>query len=107
MTKKTKIGLIIGLVAGIIDITPMIIQKLSWNANVSAFIMWIIVGFLLSCTSLKVKGILKGVVISFLILTPNIFIIGWTVPLSLIPIFIMTLMLGSLSGFVYQKIIKE
>jgi hypothetical protein len=46
-------------------------------------------------------------VISFLVLIPSLFIIGWKEPRSLIPIFIMTLILGGLSGFVYQKIVKE
>ena len=107
MNKKTLTGLIIGLIAGIIDIIPMIIKKLTWDANLSAFFMWIVFGIFLSITSLKIKGILKGLVISFLILLPNLFIIGWKEPVSLIPILIMTLILGSLSGFFYQKIIKE
>lgn len=107
MNKKTLTGLIIGLIAGIIDLIPMIIQKLTWDANLSAFSMWIVFGLFLSITSLKIKGIFKGLLISLLILLPYLFIIGWKEPLSLIPILIMTSILGSLSGFIYQKIIKE
>ena len=107
MNKKIITGLAIGLVAGIIDVIPMIIQKLTWDANLSAFSMWIIIGLFLSITSFKIKGILKGLIISFSVLLPNLFIIGWNEPLSLIPIIIMTLILGSLSGFIYQRIIKE
>ena len=107
MTTKMKTGILIGLGAGIIDVIPMLIQKLSWDANLSAFTLWIVVGFMLSVTTLPVKGLWKGLVISFLILLPNLFIIGWKEPLSLIPICIMTSVLGSLSGYLYQKIIKE
>ena len=104
---KIVVGIIFGTVAGILDVIPMLMQKLTWDANLSAFSMWIIFGFFLSITSLKFKGVLKGLAISFLILLPNLFIIGWKEPLSLIPILIMTTILGSLSGFIYQKIIKE
>jgi hypothetical protein len=107
MNKKTLTGLLIGLIAGIIDVIPMIIQKLTWDANLAAFSMWIIIGFFLSVTQLKIKGILKGLLISFLVLIPNLFIIGWKEPKSLIPIFIMTVILGALTGFVYQKLVKE
>ena len=34
---KIKIGIFFGIIAGIIDIIPMIIQKLTWDANLSAF----------------------------------------------------------------------
>lgn len=107
MKRKILTGLIIGFVAGILDVTPMIIQKLPWDANLSAFSMWIIIGFFLSITPLKINGMLKGLLISFLILLPNLFPIIWKEPFSLIPIFIMTTILGSLSGFVYQKISEE
>ena len=107
MNKKILAGLLIGLIAGIIDVIPMIIQKLTWDANLGAFSMWIIIGFFMSVTTLKIKGVLKGLLISFLVLIPSLFIIGWKEPKSLIPILIMTIILGSLAGFVYQKIVKE
>jgi len=104
MKNKLFVGLIIGFIAGSIDVIPMIINKLTWDANLSAFSMWIIVGFFLSITNLKMNGIFKGLLISFLILLPNLFIIGWEEPVALIPIILMTAVLGSLSGYVYQKI---
>jgi hypothetical protein len=102
MKKRILTGLVIGLVAGIIDLIPMIIQKLPCNADLSAFSMWVVVGFILAITDLKLHGIFKGLILSFLVLLPNLFIIGWDEPLSLIPIFIMTLILGSLAGLFYH-----
>lgn len=107
MNKKVKTGLSIGLIAGILDVIPMVIQHLTWDANLSAFTMWVVIGYFLAVTSMKIKGILKGLVLAFLVLLPNLFIIGWKEPLSLIPIFIMTAILGSLAGLVFQKIVKE
>lgn len=34
---KIKIGVISGIIAGIIDVIPMIFQKLTWDANLSVF----------------------------------------------------------------------
>jgi hypothetical protein len=37
---------------------------------------------------------------------PSVFIIGWNEPLSLVPIGVMTLILGALLGFAYGKLSK-
>ncbi len=105
--KKILIGISLGAIAGVLDVIPMIIQKLTWDANISAFSMWIIIGFLLTIIKIKINSILKGILISFLVLTPSAILIGWKEPLSLIPIAIMTLILSSLLGLVMGKIINK
>lgn len=101
--KKIHLGILSGIIAGIIDIILMLIQKLSWDANLSAFSMWIISGFLISTTILKINSALKGILISFLILIPNLFIIGLKEPFSLLPVITMTLILGSMLGYLIDK----
>lgn len=105
--KKMKIGLLLGIAAGIIDVIPMIMQNLTWDANISAFTMWIVVGFLISTIDLKLNPIIKGILIAFLVLLPNAILIGCKEPISLIPIVIMTTILGGLLGFSIQKITKS
>jgi threonine/homoserine efflux transporter RhtA len=105
--KKIKIGILLGIVAGILDMIPMIIQNLTWDANISAFAMWIVVGFFISSIDLKINSVIKGVLIAFLVLLPSAILIGWHEPLSLIPIAIMTTILGGLLGFSIQKISKS
>jgi len=107
MKKNILIGILLGIGAGIIDLIPMIIQDLSWNANFSAFSMWVVIGFLVSITSLKINSIVKAILIAFLVLLPNLFIIGVENLFSLIPIILMTLILSSLLGFVYKIFTKE
>lgn len=102
--KKIKIGILFGVIAGIIDVIPMIMQKLTWDANISAFTMWIVVGFLISTIDLKINPIIKGILLAFLVLLPSAILIGWSEPLTLIPIAIMTTILGGLLGFSIQKI---
>jgi len=104
--KKIKIGLLSGLIAGIIDVIPMIMQKLTWDANISAFTMWIVAGFLISTNDLKINSIIKGIMIAFLVLLPTSILIGWKEPVSLIPISLMTTILGGLLGFTVSRFSK-
>ena len=101
--KKVKLGILLGVVAGIIDVVPMISQKLTWDANLSAFSLWVVSGFLIANTNIKVRGIFKGIIISFLVLLPSAILIGWKEPFSLLPIVIMTLILGSGLGYCIDK----
>lgn len=103
MNKKITIGLFFGSLAGIIDVTPMIIMKLPLDALLSAFSLWVISGFFIATSSLKINNILKGILISFLVLTPCAFLIGANNPINLIPVFIMTMILGSLLGLLINK----
>jgi len=100
---RIAIGIVFGMIAGIIDVIPMVLQKLTWDANLSAFSMWVIAGFLISTNGLRINSMIKGILISFLLLIPCAFLIGWHQPMSLLPISIMTFILGSLLGFVIQK----
>jgi CHASE2 domain-containing sensor protein len=104
---RIAIGIVFGMIAGIIDVIPMVLQKLTWDANLSAFSMWVIAGFLISTNGLRIHSMIKGILISFLLLIPCAFLIGWHQPISLLPISIMTLILGSLLGFVIQKFGKN
>ena len=98
-------GLLVGVIAGILDVIPMILQKLSWVANLSAFTMWVIIGLLIATNNLKLPAIIKGILISILVLIPTAIIIGSKETTSLIPITIMTIILGSISGIIINKLI--
>ncbi len=100
---KIQLGILLGIMVGIIDLIPMLIQKLTWDANLSAFSLWIVSGFLIAAADIKIKGAVKGIIISILILSPSAILIGWKEPFSLIPILIMTLILGSSLGYLIEK----
>jgi hypothetical protein len=106
MKKNILIGVLLGIGAGIIDLIPMMIQGLTWDANSSAFLLWVVSGFILSTSNLQLSTVLKGIVISFLCLLPSLPIIGWEDPIGLLPIFVMTLLLGATLGYVYGKLAK-
>ena len=105
--KKTAAGLICGAIAGSIDLIPMIVQNLTWDANLAAFSMWLAVGFFTAHTSFRMPPVLKGIVIAFICLLPSAFIIGWQMPESLIGISTMTLVLGAFVGWMVSRLTKE
>ncbi|HEY5592517.1 MAG TPA: hypothetical protein VIK55_16060 [Paludibacter sp.] len=102
--KKVKVGILLGFVAGIIDVIPMILQKLTWDANISALSMWVVAGLLISTIDWRINSIVKGILISFLVLVPSAILIAWKEPISLIPIATMTIILGGLLGYSIGKI---
>ncbi len=103
MKRKIVVGVLFGIIAGVIDVIPMIIQKISWEANLSAFMLWVISGFMIATSAIKINSILKGIIISFLLIIPVGIIIGSKDLTSLIPIVLMTFILGSLLGLSINK----
>lgn len=104
--KKFKIALILGLSAGIVDVIPMIIQKINWYANTSAFIHWLVMGMVITYLDMPIKGWLKGLVIGEAACLPVAIIVLKTDPVSVIPITIMSAILGATIGFLGEKFLK-
>jgi hypothetical protein len=102
MKRRIFLGLALGIVAGVLDAIPMIVQGMTWDAVWGAFSLWLVVGFMLATSSLTLPAFVKGIVIALLCLLPSLFIIGWHDPLSLVPIVIITIVLGALLGIGHQ-----
>lgn len=105
--RKVLVGLGLGTVAGGLDIIPMLVQKLSWDANLSAFTFWILAGFLIATSNLKLPAPLKGFLISFVAVIPTAILVAAQDPMGLIPMSVATVVLGSLLGFLVEKLGKE
>ncbi len=103
---RIHLGVLLGAIAGIIDVIPMLLQNLTWDANISAFSFWIVAGFFIAVSDIKLKGALKGVFVSLILLIPLAIIIGWKEPTSLIPVLVLNLVLGSLLGIFIDKFSK-
>jgi hypothetical protein len=97
-------GLLLGALAGLIDIIPMIFMKLPLAANLSAFSLWVVAGFLIQHSSLKLNSAVKGLVISLLVFLPTAFLIAQNNPADLLPPLGMTVILGSLLGLGIGKL---
>lgn len=98
--------MVLGAFAGVLDVLPMLAQGLSWDANISAFLLWTVNGFLISSSEIKMNPALKGILISFLVLLPSAVLIGWNQPTNLIPVAAMTLILGAALGYAINRLNK-
>ncbi len=101
---KLLVVLFIGFIAGIIDIIPMIIQKLDKYAIISAFVHWIVLAFLISYIVLPMPAWLKGLIIAELAALPILVLVWKDDPKSVIPIVIMSAILGLLVGIVTARL---
>ena len=100
---KLVISLFIGVVAGTIDIIPMIVKKLDKFANWSAFVYWVTMGLFISYINLPIAPWLKGFVVAELGIIPILIIVSKDDKKSIIPITVMSAILGVLVGIATAK----
>lgn len=91
-------ALLIGLVAGIIDVVPMIIQKLNKTACLSAFIHYLVLGFIIPFVSWDIAPWLKGIIIAVLVSMPVMIIVSQQDKKALTPMIIFAIILGAAIG---------
>lgn len=95
------LALLIGCVAGIIDITPMIKQRLGVFAIGSAFTQWLVLGLLIPNTTLfGLSGWANGMTIAVLTALPIIILVAETDKKAVPIIISMSAILGSAVGAV-------
>jgi len=99
------IALIIGLVAGVIDVVPMVIMKLEKSASLSAFFHYLVLGLIIPFVSWDIQPWIKGVIISFLSAIPIMIIVSPKDRKALIPIIIFSIILGAGIGIAGAKFI--
>ncbi len=103
---KILLSLLLGAAAGVIDIVPMFLQKLDRHSIISAFIQWLVAAFVITHIQFGVEGWLKGLIVAVLMALPVIVLVMKTDVKSVIPILVMSAILGSIVGFVGDRFIK-
>ena len=104
--RKIFICLVIGIIAGIVDLVPMLIMELDWRACASAFIQWIMLGVFINYIDFKIISWLKGLIIAEVSIIPILFIVSNDGLYQIVPIIIMTAILGSLVGYTGMRFAK-
>jgi hypothetical protein len=97
--KNILFTILIGCIAGIIDILPMLKMKLNKYAISSAFTFYFIIPFIIfNIKLLENLWWLKGGIITLVLSIPTIIIISKEDKKSILPIASMAIILGSLIG---------
>lgn len=99
------IAIIIGLVAGLIDVTPMIIMKLEKAANISAFVHYFVLGLIIPFVGWDIAPWIKGIIISVLSALPVMIIVYPKDKKAIIPMIAFSLILGAGIGIAGAKFI--
>ena len=96
---KLLLSAIIGIVAGIIDIIPMIIQKLDKRATISAFLQYFFLSIIIVNIDLPhIVWWLQGGLISVALTLPVVFIVSVQDKKAVPIILTMAAILGTLIG---------
>lgn len=92
------IALLIGFVAGTIDIMPMIVRKLDKTSCISAFVHYLALGLIIPFVNVDICPWLKGSLIALLTALPIMILVYPKDKKALIPMIIFSLILGAAIG---------
>ncbi|MGL4728140.1 MAG: hypothetical protein ACRCWO_05250 [Bosea sp. (in: a-proteobacteria)] len=95
---KLLITLGIGILAGLIDVLPMILRKGEWITIASAFTHWVVTTILISYAVMPLAPWIKGALIGGLSALPVLITYSQTKPASVLPILGISLVLGAIIG---------
>lgn len=101
--RKIKLCLGLGISAGVVDLIPMLLQNLDWYSNISAFVQWIVLGFLINYIRLPFRGWLNGFIVAVAVAIPVMILVAKNGAAAVIPIIIMSSILGSVVGWLGEK----
>lgn len=93
------IAVLIGVVAGIIDVIPMIFQKINKTSCISAFVHYLMLGIIIPFVAWDLPPVLKGIIISLMLTTAVIIIAYRNDKKVLVPMLVMSILLGAGIGW--------
>ena len=99
------IAVIIGLIAGLIDIIPMIIRKLNKRDTISAFVHYFALGLIIPFVNWPIAPWITGVIIALLTAVPVMIIVYPRDKKAIMPMIIFSLILGAGIGIAGAKFI--
>jgi hypothetical protein len=99
MAKKIGVAFIIGLVAGLIDLIPLVMVSVPLLNMVSILLFWIITSCFVANVTLFKNSLLNGLVLSTVNMLPLVLVIYTINPKDFLPMLSMALILGPLVGY--------
>lgn len=99
------IAAIIGLIAGLIDVIPMLIRKLDKRDSISAFIHYFALGLIIPFVNWEMTPWIKGIIIALLTSIPIMIIVYPKDKKAIIPMILFSLILGAGIGIAGAKFI--
>jgi len=105
---KIFIGIGLGAVAGVINALFLTFaQDIEWTVYLSTIITWIVCGFFISSSALRINGIRKGILIAILISIPSLIYVLSANLVGAVWTIMWTILFGGIIGFLIEKIDKK
>lgn len=105
--KKTVLLTLIGLLAGAIDLIPLIMVKAPLFNMLSVLIFWVVAVIVIYYAKLLKRPILNGLVLSVILMLPLALAVAATNPTDFVPMMAMAVVLGPIAGFCIGKFIES
>lgn len=100
---KLLSAITIGIFAGVVDVIPMLVQKIDTTSCLSAFVHWLVLGVLISYVRAPLPNWAKGGAIGFFSALSIVILVAQSDPTSVLPILMTSLVLGGLVGVLSGK----
>jgi hypothetical protein len=101
--QKLFSAIAIGVLAGVIDVIPMIVQKIDKTSCLSAFVHWVVLGVVISYISAPMPDWAKGGIVGFFSALSIVILVAQADPKSIPPILITSIVLGGVVGILSGK----
>ncbi len=93
------IALGIGIAAGVVDVVPMMLQRLDKFSCASAFIHWVVLGLIIPFVSWDMSPLLKGSLIALMTALPVMLLVFPQDAKAVVPMILFSILLGAAVGF--------
>lgn len=101
--RKLPSAVAIGVFAGVIDVIPMLVQKIDAASCWSAFVHWVVLSVLISYVRAPLADWAKGAAIGFFSALSVVILVAQSDPASILPILATSLVLGGLVGVLTRR----
>ena len=102
--KTFLFAMLSGIVAGGIDILPMVLKKMDRYSILSAFVHWVVLGVIIPYVNWNMHPSVRGLIIAVISAIPIMLIVAKEDVQAVIPMLIFSVILGLLLGFVSSKL---
>jgi len=105
--KRSLSIIIIGLLAGVLDLIPLFLVDAPLYNMLSIIAFWLVTTFIISKTIVSNNSILNGLVLSILLMFPMALAVSATNPKDFFPMMLMSILLGPTVGYVLGRLLKR
>lgn len=99
--------IIIGLIAGALDLIPLFLVDAPLLNMLSVVAFWLVATFIISKTFVSKNSIANGLVLSILLMFPMALAVSATNPKDFFPMMSMSILLGPAVGYTLRRVLNK